>query len=114
MPFGISAAPEFFQRQMNKILDGLTGVVCMMDDILVVGKTKEEHDSRLATVLSKVEAAGMTLNKDKCAFGVTEVKFLGHVLSKKGIKVDPEKEKAIREMPPPQRPKGPPEVLSYG
>lgn len=106
MPFGISAAPEFFQRQMNKILDGLTGVVCMMDDILVVGKTKEEHDSRLATVLSKVEAAGMTLNKDKCAFGVTEVKFLGHVLSKKGIKVDPEKEKAIREMPPPKDRKG--------
>ena len=48
MPFGISAAPEFFQRQMNKILEGLTGVVCMMDDILVVGKSKEEHDTRLA------------------------------------------------------------------
>ena len=54
----------------------------------------------------------MTLNKDKCAFGVTEVKFLGNVLSKKGIKVDPENEKAIGEMPT-QGPKGPPEILSY-
>ena len=106
MPFGISAAPEFFQRQMNKILDGLNGVVCMMDDILVVGSTKEEHDSRLAEVLKKVEEAGMTLNKDKCVFGVQEVKFLGHILNKDGIGVDPEKEKAIREMPAPTDRKG--------
>ena len=44
MPFGMSAAPEFFQRQMNKILGGMEGVVCMMDDILGVGKNTEEHD----------------------------------------------------------------------
>ena len=101
MPFGISAAPEFFQRQMNKILGGMEGVVCMMDDILVVGKNREEHDKRLREVLLKIESAGMTLNKSKCEFGVKEVKFLGHILSTKGISVDPEKERAIREMPPP-------------
>ena len=72
----------------------------MMDDILVVGKNREEHDKRLWEVLVKIEKAGMTLNKSKCEFGVKEVKFLGHILSTKGISVDPEKERAIREMPP--------------
>lgn len=102
MPFGISAAPEFFQRQMYKILGDSKGVVCMMDDILVVGRTKEEHDRRLEEVLSKLESSGLTLNKDKCEFSVKEVKFLGHILNSEGIRVDPEKEKAIKEMPAPQ------------
>lgn len=101
MPFGISAAPEFFQRQMNKILGDSKGVVCMMDDILVTGSTKEEHDLRLEEVLAKIERSGMTLNKDKCEFAVQEVKFLGHILNKHGIRVDPEKERAIKEMPAP-------------
>ena len=48
----------------------------------------------------------MTLNKEKCVFGVQEVKFLGHILTKKGIGVDPEKERAIREMPAPTDRKG--------
>ena len=61
----------------------------MMDDILVVGKNREEHDKRLWEVLLKIEKAGMTLNKSKCEFGVKEVKFLGHILSTKGISVDP-------------------------
>lgn len=106
MPFGISAAPEFFQRQMNRILEGLDGVVCMMDDILVVGRSRVEHDTRLQEALGRIEKAGMTLNRDKCVFGVQEVKFLGHVLSGEGIRVDPEKEKAIREMPAPTDRKG--------
>lgn len=101
MPFGISAAPEFFQRQMNKILGDRKGVVCMMDDILVVGRTKVEHDRRLEEVLAAIERSGMTLNKDKCEFGVKEVKFLGHLLNEEGIRIDPDKEKAIREMPAP-------------
>lgn len=106
MPFGVSAAPEFFQRQMTKILEGLTGVVCMMDDILVVGKDRGEHDARLDLVLRRLEEAGLTLNKGKCEFGVSEVKFLGHVLNKEGISVDPCKEKAISDMPAPVDRKG--------
>ena len=101
MPFGISAAPEFFQRQVSKIIGQQQGVVCMMDDILVVGKNKEEHDIRLHEVLDKLNRAGLTLNREKCQFGVDEVKFLGHILNKEGIRIDPEKEKAIKEMPAP-------------
>ena len=102
MPFGISAAPEFFQRQMSKILERLEGVVCMMDDVLVVGKTKQEHDERLKKVLSKIESGRLTLNKEKCEFGVEKVRFLGHIIDRNGIQVDPEKEKAIAEMKAPE------------
>ena len=65
MPFGISSAPAFFQREMEKILQGLEGVVCMMDDVLVFGSTPAEHWSRLRKVLEKISASGMTLKKRK-------------------------------------------------
>ena len=51
LPFGISSAPEHFQCVMNKILAGLEGVVCLMDDTLVFGRSQEEHDKRLLATL---------------------------------------------------------------
>ena len=101
MPFGISAAPEFFQRQMSKVLEGLEGVVCMMDDMLVFGKDREEHDGRLERVMKRIAEAGMTLNKKKCVYRVKEVVFLGHLVGEKGISADPGKVKVIVEMEPP-------------
>ena len=68
LPFGISYAPEYFQKKMSEVLEGLSGVACMMDDILVFGSTKEEHDRRLHRVLQAIRAAGATLNKSKCVF----------------------------------------------
>ena len=62
LPFGITSAPEHFQRRMSVILDGVEGVVCLMDDVLVYGKTQGEHDDRLLKVLKRLEAAGLTLN----------------------------------------------------
>ena len=59
---------------MNEILDGLEGVVCMMDDTLVHGRTQEEHDQRLQAVLQCLTSAGITLNKQKCLFSVNRVK----------------------------------------
>ena len=102
MPFGISSAPEFFQREMEKILQGLEGVVCMMDDVLVFGSTPAEHWGRLKAVLDRVSRSGMTLKKEKCEFGCSEVKFMGHLVSAAGIKPDPDKVKAILELEPPR------------
>ena len=65
LPFGITSAPEHFQR-MNKILAGMDGVVCLIDDILVYGITQAEHDQQLMTVFRKISDAGLTMNKDKC------------------------------------------------
>ena len=101
MPFGITSAPEFYQRTMEKILDGLDGVICLMDDILVYGQDANEHWTRLRSVLERIEKSGMTLRKEKCEFACTEVKFLGHIVSGRGFKPDPDKVKAINDMKPP-------------
>ena len=68
LPFGISSAPEHFQRQVSTIFSGLTGVVCLMDDILIHGKTQSEHDSYLEKVLSCLQESNLTLNAEKCKF----------------------------------------------
>ena len=102
LPFGISSAPEYFQRQISSILVGLEGVVCQMDDIVVFGSTAEEHDTRLRKVLAKLQEAGITLNRDKCEFGKTRIKFLGYIISADGIEVDPDKVNAIKKLPDPE------------
>ena len=63
LPFGISSAHEHFQ-----VLDGLEGVVCMIDDVLVFGATLDEHDHRLLAVLKRIQQTGITLNAVKCEF----------------------------------------------
>ena len=73
MPFGMTLAPEYFQKRMNEVLLGLEGVICMMDDILVYGRNQEEHNSRLMAVLECLKLARVTLNKDKCRFSVDRV-----------------------------------------
>ena len=98
LPFGISSAPEHFQKRMSTILRGLDGVVCQMEDVLVFGKDQAEHDERLTAVL---ESAGATLNPEKCEFGKTKLKFLGHLVDESGIRADPDKTSAIIEMRPP-------------
>ena len=66
LPFGITSAPEHFQRKMNGILSDLDGVVCLIDDILVYGKTEQEHDQHLKATLRRISEAGLTLSKEKC------------------------------------------------
>jgi len=101
MPFGISSAPEHFQKRMNEILSGLPGVVCLIDDILVYGSTPAEHDKHLQAVLEQIQSAGATLNKEKCEFGKTTIKFLGHIIAPEGILPDPQKTVAVKNMKQP-------------
>ena len=101
LPFGISSAPEHFQRRMTEALSDLTGTVCMMDDILVHGRTQEEHDKRLKLVLQRLSELGMTLNSRKCMFSQSSVKFLGHVIDSQGIRPDPSKVSAIEHFSTP-------------
>ena len=95
LPFGISSAPEIFQ---NNILFGLAGVLCHVDDILVIGKDVEEHEARLQAALSTLQAAGVTLNKDKCQFYQSSITFFGHVINREGISPDPKKTAGIQAM----------------
>jgi transposase InsO family protein len=105
LPFGISSAPEIFQKEMQRILMDLPGVVCQMDDILVFGTTQREHDGYLKKVLDRLLESGLTLNPDKCEFNRREVKFLGHIIDQSGIKADPAKTKAIVEFAAPSNKK---------
>ena len=63
---------------MNAILEGLEGVTCLIDDVLVVGKDEAEHDTRLMQALQRLETVGVMLNREKCAFRQSSVKFLSH------------------------------------
>ena len=87
---------------MSKVLEGLDGVVCQVDDVLVFGKDQAEHDARVIAALERIEKAGVTLNKEKCEFRKRQVKFLGHLIDAEGIRADPEKTAALQEMPTPK------------
>ena len=102
LPFGISCAPELFQSRMNAVLDGLERFVCLIDDVLVFGKSQDEHNTRLKAVLQRLEEAKVTLNGSKCEFNKSSVKFLGHIVDQNGIRADPAKTTSITKMPPPQ------------
>ena len=85
LPFGISSAPEVFQMRMNHILDGLPGVQCLIDDILIFGKIQVEHDARLFATLNRLQTFGITLNSEKCEFSKKSIKFLGHLIDAEGV-----------------------------
>ncbi|UYV67908.1 hypothetical protein LAZ67_5002467, partial [Cordylochernes scorpioides] len=101
MPFGISLAPEYFQRVMSIILQGMDGVMCYLDDILIFASDSKTHDRILRLVLRKLKEAKVTLNKAKCVFGVPRINFLGHLLDEDGIRPDPAKIEAVAKMPAP-------------
>ena len=84
----------------------LPGVETDIGDILVWGTTKTKHDEHLEAVLQRCEKINLTLNEEKCKFGVTEVIYIGHVLTPEGVHPDPNKIKAIQNMPPPMDKKG--------
>ncbi|XP_065190696.1 uncharacterized protein K02A2.6-like [Sycon ciliatum] len=91
LPFGVSSAPSIFQRTLDQLLAEIPMVVIYLDDILVSGTTREEHDKHLNMVLERLNAAGLRLNRTKCSFARSSVTFLGHIIDASGIK--PTKEK---------------------
>ena len=101
LPYGISTGSEQFQKVMMETLEGLEGVECQIDDIVVHGRTQEIHDKRLHQVLDSLEKANITLNLDKCESNKSQIKILGNIVSSNGISPDPEKVKAIVDLPAP-------------
>ncbi|GAB1610332.1 uncharacterized protein K02A2.6-like, partial [Argonauta hians] len=101
VPMGISLGPEVFQRKMQEMLVGLDGCEAITDDTIVYGRTEQEHDARLKDVLARIRKSGLKLNKAKCHFKEPQVKFFGHIISGGGIRPDPDKIKAITDMPAP-------------
>ena len=98
IPFRLCNVPATFQK-----LAGLTWDKCLvyLNDILVVGRTIQEHLPNLRSILQRLQAAGLKLKAKKCSFMQTQVEYLGHIVSYQGVSVDPEKTAAIQEFPRP-------------
>ncbi|KAK3092068.1 hypothetical protein FSP39_024885 [Pinctada imbricata] len=93
--FGISCAPEMYQRVLSTILQDCEGVENFMDDIVEYGENESEHNVRLERAIERLVEKGFTLNPDKCQFCMSKIEYLGHVLSGKGIDLHEDKVKAI-------------------
>ena len=106
MPYGILSASEVFQRCFQEIFGDLEGVKIYIDNVLLWGKTKEEHDERLRKVLEKARERNVKFNKSKCKIAVNEVKYLGHKFTDKGLQIDDDRIKAIKEIKTPKNKKG--------
>ena len=108
MPFGISSAPEVFQRRMHQLIEGLCGIEVTADDFVAIGcgDTYEDalldHDKNLRELLQRCKQRNVCLNADKIKFRMQEIPFIGHIATKEGLCVDPCKVQAIMEMPPPK------------
>ena len=104
MPFGLVNAPATFQMLMNMILKGLTWKHCLVyiDDIIVWSVSFENHLKHLNLVFQRLRDANLTLKALKCSFAKPEVNYLGHIISKDGIKVNPFKIDAVKSYPLPK------------
>ena len=101
LPFGISLVPAVFQQVMEGLLQDIPGVVVLIDDVLVTGKTNEDHLESLETVLKRMEEAGMLL-KEKCYFMTKSVSYLGYTIDEDGLHCTKEKLQAIQDVPSPK------------
>ncbi|XP_014668933.1 PREDICTED: uncharacterized protein K02A2.6-like [Priapulus caudatus] len=102
LPYGITSAPEYYQKRMDQILKDLPRVICHVDDILVTERNQIEHNERLRAVLDRLQQAGLTLNPDKCVFSLASLDYLGQIVDGQGIRKDPAKSKAIVDFREPQ------------
>ena len=99
LPFGLTSAPATFERLMEQVLKGLQWktLLLYLDDVIVFSRDFDSHLERLAAVLKRFRSAGLKLKPSKCELLRREVKYLGHVVSERGIATDPEKVVAVRE-----------------
>ena len=104
MPFGLCNAPASFQRLMDLVLSGLQWSQCLvyLDDIIVLGRSFHEHIKNLDSVFRRLRESGLRLKPAKCCFFQTEVRYLGHIISREGVATDPHKTDKVAEWPAPQ------------
>ena len=106
MPFGIRSAQEVFHKRVHEMFEDIRGVETDIDDILVWGRTLQEHDERLKATLERARECNLKFKLEKCHFRSTSVVYIGHKLTSEGIKPDPQKIEAIVNMPEPHDKKG--------
>ena len=107
MPFGVSPAPEEFQRRIDVALQGLQSVIAVHDDIIVWGsgatdqEASEDHDHKLRALLQRCRDVNLKLNRNKVELKQTQITYLGHIISSDGLRADPKKIDAVKQIPAP-------------
>ena len=104
MSFGLKNAGATYQRAMVTLFHDMIHkeIEVYVDDIIAKSKKEDDHVAVLRKLFERLRKYQLRLNPEKCTFGVISGKLLGFVVSRKGIEVDPDKVKAIVDMPPPQ------------
>ena len=102
LPFGVVSSPAVFQQTMEKILQGIPRVVVYIDDMLITGRSNEEHLKILEQVLACLQEYGLHLKKEKCSFMRPSVEYLGYIVDMDGLRATPTKVEAITSAPEPR------------
>lgn len=105
MPYGLTNAPATFQRLMDRVLAGLKWRCCLVyiDDVIIYSNSFEQHLKDLTSVFDSLRSANLTLKASKCHFCRPETKYLGHIITRDGIKPDPELIKSVMNFPKPTK-----------
>lgn len=104
MPFGVTNAPSIFMDLMNRVFHPYLDqfIIVFIDDILVYSRTREEHAGHLRITLQLLASKQLYAKFSKCEFWLERISFLGHIISKDGVEVDPAKVEAVRDWPVPK------------
>ncbi|UYV84238.1 K02A2.6-like, partial [Cordylochernes scorpioides] len=97
MPFGLANAPSYFQSVMDRVLSGIGGVICYIDDVLIATASIEEHLALLKTIFARLAKYNIKLKKEKCLFLQKEIEYLGHLVTGEGIRPLDHKVQAIQK-----------------
>lgn len=103
MPMGLTNAPATFQRLMEMLLRGVPWNTCLvyLDDVLIFSQTFEDHLQHLEEIFSRFKPCGLKLNPTKCSLAKSEVQFLGHIVSIKGVQPDSRNVQSVQDWPVP-------------
>lgn len=101
MPYGLAPAPEEFQEEVDESFGAIPNCVAYIDDVICFGETEAEHDKAVQAVVEKARVLGVKFNPDKVQYKLSEVRYLGHIFSERGMEIDPERIRALMELKAP-------------
>jgi hypothetical protein len=119
LPMGIKSGAEVFQQHQDQVIEGLRQTHCVADDILICGvgdtleEATEDHDRVMRSLMERCREKNLKLNPKKIRLRMTEVPFVGHLVTDEGVKADPGKVKALLEMPDPTDAAGVQRILGF-
>ena len=105
LPMGLKDSSSVCQRLVSQTLAGCPGTISYIDDIVIFGTSQVEHDANLRQALQRLEDKDFRLQLSKCEISVSEITFLGHIISASGVRPDPKNVDPIRNATTPRTPK---------